>query len=144
MERAEQTTTEQARERGADDPLRRLEARLERASSAAERLFSEAASEAASAAVSAASRAQEAAGGPPPQGWQLPRTDIPRPGREDFEAILGAWYAVRDLLPPELRHRLAEALRELLLAVRALIDWYLERAEPQRDGPVEVQDIPIL
>jgi hypothetical protein len=39
---------------------------------------------------------------------------------------------------------LAEALRELLLALRALIDWYLERAERRRAAPVEVQDIPIV
>ena len=36
------------------------------------------------------------------------------------------------------------ALRELLLALRALIDWYLERLERRREQSVEVQDIPIL
>jgi hypothetical protein len=39
--------------------------------------------------------------------------------------------------------RLVEALRELLLALRALIDWYLERIEHRRAAPAEVQDIPI-
>jgi len=29
------------------------------------------------------------------------------------------------------------------LALRALIDWYLERAERRRAEPVVVQDIPI-
>jgi hypothetical protein len=51
---------------------------------------------------------------------------------------------VRDLIPAELQRRLGEALRELLLAVRALIDWYLDRIEQRRATPVEVQDIPIL
>jgi DNA-binding HxlR family transcriptional regulator len=51
--------------------------------------------------------------------------------------------SVRDLIPPDLERRLAEALRELLLALRALIDWYLERAEQRRREPADVQDIPI-
>jgi hypothetical protein len=52
--------------------------------------------------------------------------------------------SLRELIPPELQQRLAEALREVLLALRALIDWYLERLEQRRAEPVEVQDIPIL
>jgi len=52
--------------------------------------------------------------------------------------------SLRDLIPPELQRKLAEALRELLLALRALIDWYLERAERRRGAHAEVQDIPIL
>ena len=50
---------------------------------------------------------------------------------------------MRDLIPADLQRRLAEALRELLLAVRALIDWYLDRIERRRAEPAEVQDIPI-
>jgi hypothetical protein len=30
------------------------------------------------------------------------------------------------------------------MAVRALIDWYLERSERERTEPATVQDIPIL
>ena len=51
---------------------------------------------------------------------------------------------MRDRIPPELQQRLAEAIREVLLALRALIDWYLERTDRARSGPAEVQDIPIL
>jgi hypothetical protein len=54
-----------------------------------------------------------------------------------------AIQAVRDAIPADLQRRLAEALRELLLAIRALIDWYLERTEHRRPAPSEVQDIPI-
>ena len=36
------------------------------------------------------------------------------------------------------------ALRELLLALRALIDWYLERMEQRRKTPTPVEDIPIF
>jgi hypothetical protein len=38
-------------------------------------------------------------------------------------------HSLRELVPPELLRRLAEALHELLLALRAVIDWYLERVE---------------
>ena len=48
------------------------------------------------------------------------------------------------MLPAELRDALAELLRELLLLLRALIDWYLERAEQRRHATSEVEDIPIV
>ena len=50
--------------------------------------------------------------------------------------------SLRDLIPSELQQRLAAALREVLLAIRALIDWYLDRLD-RRAKPIEVQDIPI-
>ena len=52
--------------------------------------------------------------------------------------------AMRDLDPPDLQRGLIAALREVLLALRALIDWYLERLERGASRAVEVQDIPIL
>lgn len=122
----------------AEDALRRLEARLERATGAAERLFAEAASEAAAAA------SRMARGQPPPAGWQAPSEgDPPRPDPE-LAALIGALEALRDRVPPDVRRRLADAVRELLLALRALIDWYLERLERGHEGPAEVEDIPIL
>jgi hypothetical protein len=62
----------------------------------------------------------------------------------ELEQVLQLLGAVRDLVPPELQQRLIEAVRQLLLAVRALLDWYLERLEQRRRTPVEVQDIPVL
>jgi hypothetical protein len=119
---------------GAYDTLRRLERRLDEASEAAERLIADAAS--------------QAGGKPPPAGWQVPRAegaDGAGAGRGgDLELLIGVVQSLRDLIPAELQQRLAEALREILLAVRALIDWYLERAERRRAAPVEVQDIPIV
>ena len=54
---------------------------------------------------------------------------------------------MRGAIPAELSAQLAEALRELLLAIRALIDWYLDRLEREPRSPVDgsdrVQDIPI-
>jgi hypothetical protein len=125
----------------AQDALHRLEERLERASGAAERLFSEAAAQATSAALGATRPKREA--GPPPQGWASAEQDTPRaPG--DLELLITALEAVGELVPPDLRRRLGEAVREVLLAVRALIDWYLERNEGRSSEPPEVQDIPVL
>ena len=56
-----------------------------------------------------------------------------------MQAISG----LRELIPPEVLERIAAALREVLLALRALIDFYLERLERRRSEPTEVQDIPI-
>ena len=46
-------------------------------------------------------------------------------------------------MPPDVARQLANAARELLLALRALIDWWIARLEHEPEGPVEVQDIPI-
>jgi hypothetical protein len=119
-----------------DDPLSRLEERLDRASEAAERLIAEA--------------ADRATGKPPPAGWQQPAADEGADGRRgsllggEAELLFGVLAFVRERIPPELQQRLADALREVLLAIRALIDWYLERSERRRSAPVEVEDIPIL
>jgi hypothetical protein len=132
-----------------EDVLRNLEARLDQASKAAERLLAEATARAAAAgqASDAAAADQAAAAGhagdsPPAAGWQAPETETPSSGR-DLELLIGLIGSMRELVPPELQRRLAVALRELLLALRALIDWYLERAERRGAAPSEVQDIPI-
>ena len=117
------------------DALRALEERLDRASSAAERLLAEAAQSAAA----GAARARR----PPPAGWQAPDSEDGQPAG-DLELLSQVLQSLRELIPPDLQRRLAEALREVLLALRALIDWYLERTDARRSEPVEVQDIPIL
>jgi hypothetical protein len=145
-----------------EETLRRLEQRLDRASEAAERLMAQVAAEAARAGAGArhaegarAGADSPAAGDvspggnpdgadqPPPAGWQTPGDERPRlaPELDPFVALI---QAMRDLIPSELQQRLLAALREVLLALRALIDWYLERIDRRRDQSVEVQDIPIL
>jgi hypothetical protein len=114
------------------DALRRLEERLSKASDAAERLIAEA--------------ARTTLGGkPPPAGWQTPpgNQDASRARLGDVEVLVQAAHALRELIPPDILERLVTALREVLLAVRALIDLYLERLERRRGEPTEVQDIPI-
>jgi|SRR5436305_7003965 len=111
------------------DSLRRLEERLSSASDAAERLIAEAA------------RMGER-GKPPPAGWQAPAEEDRARGGE-LEVLIQAVRALRELIPPDVLERLAAALKELLLAIRALIDWYLERIDRRRAEPAEVEDIPI-
>ncbi len=123
-------------QRMTDEPpeaLRRLEQRLSQASAAAERLIDEAAR-------------SSRAGKPPPAGWQAPTADeapsSSRPASE-LELLIVAIQGLRELVPPEVVERLAAALRELLRALRTLIDYYLERLDrPHTDTP-EVRDIPI-
>jgi hypothetical protein len=115
------------------EALRRIEERIDRASEAAERLITEAAARASST--------------PPPAGWAVPGAEdetAKRGSPGDLEVLAQVLRSLRDLIPPELQQKLAEALRELLVAIRALIDWYLERVEQRRGAPAEVQDIPIL
>lgn len=81
---------------------------------------------------------------PPPAGWQIPPAEEDRGRTSELELLIQFFQSARDLIPPDLQRRLGEALRELLLAIRALIDWYLERNEQRRAGGGEVQDIPIL
>lgn len=80
--------------------------------------------------------------------------DGPRdPGdrQDDLQAIIALLQTLRGLVPPELQQQLADVTRQVLLLVRALIDWWVERleAEPPTSGnghspggPV-VEDIPV-
>jgi hypothetical protein len=120
---------------GSDDALRDVRAHLDEAHAAADRLVQE-----------AQRQAEEAAGEPAPgvprSGWDSGRGDASTP---DQRALLTLLDALREAVPAELSRQLVAALRELLLALRALIDWYLERlGEPGAgSGGVEVEDIPL-
>lgn len=118
-------------EPSAGDPLAQLRARVRRTEEAAERLAHE---------------LSDAAGPTdgtrvPPAGWDVPRRTSGE--ADELAALRGLLDVVRSALPPELQQRLAELVRELLLALRALIDWWLERLEARRAPAVEVEDIPI-
>jgi hypothetical protein len=80
---------------------------------------------------------------PPPAGWQTTDDGI-RGSTSELDPLVALVQAVRDLIPPDLQQRLIAAFREVLLALRALIDWYLDRLDRRREQGVEVQDIPIL
>jgi hypothetical protein len=46
-------------------------------------------------------------------------------------------------MPPELSRQLAQALRELLIAVRAVLDYSIERLATAEQAAPQVEDIPI-
>jgi hypothetical protein len=127
------------------EALRDLEQRLGEASETAQRLMAEAA-----AAATQRQRTTPPEGNgsdptrPPPAGWQAPKGDRPdRPPGAELDALIGAIRSLRDLVPPEVVQRLAEAVKDLLLALRALIDWYIERLNRRPTEPAPVEDIPI-
>jgi hypothetical protein len=129
-----QSDAERAYEEAPPDPLRRLGERLDRASLQARRL-----------AVEAAEAALHGAPIPPASGWASPGSDEdPRSAADQLDALVAALGSLRELVPPELQRRLAEAVRELLVAVRALLDWYIERLDREQTASGEVEDIPIL
>ncbi|HEY8769072.1 MAG TPA: hypothetical protein VIM03_00925 [Thermoleophilaceae bacterium] len=76
--------------------------------------------------------AWERQGAPPPP---------PRPGL-DPTALFVLLDGLRRVVPRELEDQMANLIREFLLTLRSLIDWYLERLDrPAREPRVE--DIPI-
>jgi hypothetical protein len=82
---------------------------------------------------------------PPPSGWAIPGGDENRHSESgQFDGLVAALTSLRDRVPPELQSRLADAVRELLIAIRALLDWYIERLERERTPTGEPEDIPIL
>ena len=114
------------RSRTPPEALDALRDRLRATQEAAQRLADEAA----------------AGSGVPPAGWDVPgRADD---ANAELEALVRMLSMLRDVVPPELRAQLAELVRQLLLFVRAVLDWWIERmAEgPKGDDP-PVEDIPI-
>ena len=124
------------------NPLDELTERVRAAQDAAERLVQDA-TETAYRAAGAEQEADQGAPRPPPRGYAAPGSAPSSSPAPDLQALVALLDAARGLFPPELRAQLNELIRELLLLLRALIDWYIERLEGTRSGPVEVQDIPI-
>jgi len=60
----------------------------------------------------------------------------------DLSALLAVFEALRRAIPAELQEQFNALQRELLLTLRAVIDWYLERLETPELAP-QVEDIPI-
>jgi hypothetical protein len=93
---------------------------------------------------------QEAAarliGDVPPGGWEAPRERTDAFG-DEVQALASLLQSLREVLPPDLREQVTELIRQLLLVLRALIDWWvlrLEEAPPGAAAPERaVEDIPI-
>ena len=115
-----------------EDPLSQMRTQVDQAYAAADRLVRE-----------AEAAARERVGDVPPAGYEGERTQSERSAFPDIQALAGLLESARASLPPELTHQLAQAARELLIALRALIDWWIARLEREPERPVEVEDIPI-
>ncbi len=115
------------------DPLAQVREQVDAAYAAADRLVREA---------EAAARGR--VGEVPRNGWEGAREERERGAFAELQALAGLIDAARTSVPPEIVRQLAEAARQLLIALRALIDWWVQRLETKSETPVvEVQDIPI-
>jgi hypothetical protein len=110
-----------------DDPLEALRARVEAAQAAAERLAEEAAA--------AREEADERARAEPPRSAAEAAAEV--------QALAAVLHAARALLPEELWAQLCDLLRTLLVFVRAVLDWWIERLEGRPPAPPAVEDIPL-
>jgi hypothetical protein len=89
-----------------------------------------------------AQRAAEAATSVPPRGWSAPGDERAVPAF-DLSQLTALIESLRGVVPPELARQLSEALRQLLLALRAVLDWYIARLEGDETPERDVQDIPV-
>lgn len=119
--------------RATPEALQALRERLEATQQAAQRLADDAV------------RDRSGAERPPAAGWDVPRSA--ERANDEIDALIAVVASIRDLLPPELRVQLAEIVRQILVFVRAVLDWWIERAEresrPRGDSRDDVEDIPI-
>ncbi|MGH2968059.1 MAG: hypothetical protein ACRDK0_03175 [Solirubrobacteraceae bacterium] len=89
--------------------------------------------------------AREGARHIPPRGFDVPRREREEGAAAfpDLSALARLLELARSSLPPELSRQLAQALRELLIALRAVLDYSIERLEAAEPAAAPVEDIPI-
>ena len=75
----------------------------------------------------------------PPNGGESQRLGS---GMPDLRPLFAMIDVMRSALPAELRDQFNSLVREMLLTLRALIDWYLERLGGGKPES-RVEDIPI-
>jgi hypothetical protein len=71
----------------------------------------------------------------------MEQSDEPRRA-PDPTALFVMLDGLRSVAPRELEGQVNNLIREFLLTLRSLIDWYLERLDGPRQEP-KVEDIPI-
>jgi hypothetical protein len=108
-----------------DDPIDELREQIRAAEREAERIASEV----------------------PPGGFQTAREN--RDHADEVQALAALLQTLRELVPAELQEQFREVMRQVLLLLRALVDWWIERLESEappssvaRPAPA-VEDIPI-
>jgi hypothetical protein len=98
------------------------------------------------AAQEAAEQAAASASDPPPSGWQTPGSGSPGTAGTPFPDLSSLFALVETLkgtVPAELAQQLTDALRDLLVALRAILDYSIARLERPASEPRPVEDIPI-
>lgn len=93
----------------------------------------------------ATARAEEAAaaGSVPPRGYDSAHPRRDSPPFPDLSSLNALIELARSGLPPDLQRQLQQALRELLIALRAVLDYSIDRLEPGPPESTPVEDIPI-
>jgi hypothetical protein len=80
--------------------------------------------------------------GMPRAGWESPPQTSET--ASELQMLTDLVQSLRDLLPADVQEQVTDVIRQLLLLVRALIDWIVARIEQDGRGQeIEVQDIPI-
>jgi hypothetical protein len=81
----------------------------------------------------------------PPPDWDWTQEEYAAPHRPpaaDLSALIALIESLRRMIPAELQEQFNALQRELLLTVRGLIDWQLERLEAGKPE-TQVEEIPI-
>jgi hypothetical protein len=122
-----------------DDPLEALRARLEATQEAVERLAAEAAG---------AAGEGRGANGVPRDGGAAGAPDVPgatASADTELRALVALVETLRGVLPAALQAQLTEVIRQVLILVRSVLDWWIERMAPLPGpgGPPEVEDIEV-
>lgn len=127
------------------DPLEALRERIEATQAAVDRL----AAETARARAAEAEEAADAGDGDGATGraGATAGDGMPRAGASataELQALVALVDLARGLLPPELQAQLVELIRHLLMMIRSLLDWWIDRmGPPPARAPIEVEEIPI-
>jgi hypothetical protein len=66
-----------------------------------------------------------------------------REAADELDALVALLRTLRELVPPELQQQVTEVIRQVLMLVRAVIDYWVDRLETPRGAAVRVEDIPI-
>lgn len=77
--------------------------------------------------------ARRLAGEVPPQGYATPGDN--RAAADEAEALAALLRTLRELVPAELQHQVTEVLRQVLLLLRSLIDFWVARLEQGPGAP---------
>ena len=66
---------------------------------------------------------------PPPPDGEEPPPPPPSSGRMDFSPFFVLLDALRRAIPGDMQNQFTRMVRETLVTIRGLIDWYLDRLE---------------